>query len=223
MTGSRIDAAELDQDYWFRNLRETVQFVSAVEALAADGHRIFVEASPHPALLIGLQDTLAQSDNVTGGADGAGAAVVGSLRRDHGGWTQFACSAAEAFAAGAPVDWSACFAGQRPRWTPLPTYAFQRRHFWLPSVAAGTDATDLGLGNAAHPLLGAVVESAESGGAVLTGRLSLGTHAWLADHALSGQVVFPGAGFVELAVRAGGRRRLRRAARVDDLHAARVR
>ncbi|MFY9920653.1 MAG: type I polyketide synthase, partial [Mycobacterium sp.] len=51
-------------------------------------------------------------------------------------------------------------------------------------------------------LLGAVVEQPDSGGVVLTGRLSLQTHGWLADHAVCGVVVLPGAGFVELVLRA---------------------
>ena len=38
---------------------------------------------------------------------------------------------------------------------------------------------------------------------VLTGRLSVATQPWLADHAVAGVVLFPGAGFVELAIRAG--------------------
>ena len=55
---------------------------------------------------------------------------------------------------------------------------------------------------AGHPLLGAVVERPDSGGLVLTGRLSLAAQPWLADHSVGGVVLFPGAGFVELAIRA---------------------
>ena len=40
----------------------------------------------------------------------------------------------------------------------------------------------------------------DSGGVVLTGRLSVRSQRWLADHAVAGVVVFPGAGFVELAI-----------------------
>ena len=54
-----------------------------------------------------------------------------------------------------------------------------------------------------HALLGAVVELPASGGVLLTGRLSTSTQGWLADHAVGGVVLFPGAGFVELAIRAG--------------------
>ncbi|HEY0225519.1 MAG TPA: polyketide synthase dehydratase domain-containing protein, partial [Mycobacterium sp.] len=48
-----------------------------------------------------------------------------------------------------------------------------------------------------------VVELPASGGVLRTGRRSPRAHGWLADHAVSGVVVFPGTGFVELAIRAG--------------------
>ena len=52
-------------------------------------------------------------------------------------------------------------------------------------------------------MLGVVVERPDSGGVVLSGRLSTAAQPWLADHAVAGVVLFPGAGFVELALRAG--------------------
>ncbi len=86
----------------------------------------------------------------------------------------------------------------------LPTYAFQRRRFWLPGEAVGSgDVGGLGLVGAEHGLLGAVVGRPDSGGVVLTGRLSTAAQPWLADHAVAGSVLFPGAGFVELVLRAG--------------------
>ena len=45
--------------------------------------------------------------------------------------------------------------------------------------------------------------SPAASGAALTGRLSLQTHPWLADHAVAGTVLLPGTAFVELALRAG--------------------
>ncbi|MER6009039.1 polyketide synthase dehydratase domain-containing protein, partial [Nonomuraea angiospora] len=84
------------------------------------------------------------------------------------------------------------------------TYAFQHRRYWLePAVAGVSDAGGLGQARVDHPLLGAAVELPDHGGLVLTGRISTATHPWLADHGVGQTVVFPGTGFVELAVRAG--------------------
>ena len=38
---------------------------------------------------------------------------------------------------------------------------------------------------------------------MLTGRLSLATHPWLADHLVAGRVLLPGTAFADLVVRAG--------------------
>lgn len=61
----------------------------------------------------------------------------------------------------------------------------------------------LGLKASEHALLGGVMEFPASGGVVLTGRLSPNMQGWLADHAVSGVVMFPAAAFLELAIRAG--------------------
>ncbi|MFE2414917.1 SDR family NAD(P)-dependent oxidoreductase [Kitasatospora sp. NPDC059408] len=98
--------------------------------------------------------------------------------------------------------------------TPLPTYAFQQQSYWLPTTHDSSDADGLGLSSAGHPLLGAAVEQADGEGLLLTGRLSRGAHPWLTDHALGGNVVFPGAGIVELLLHAGDTLDV---PRIDDL------
>ena len=193
VTGGILDTAELTADYWFRNIRQTVEFASAVRTASASGYRTFIESSPHPALIAGIEDTATD-----GGAD---AVVVPTLGREDGGLTRFLSSAAQAFVSGVKVDWRAAVPGAG--FVELPTYAFERRRFWLSGDGAAIDAAGLGLGASEHALLGAVVELPDSGGVVLTGRLSPATQSWLNDHAVDGLAVFPGAGFVELAIRAG--------------------
>ncbi|GHG49689.1 type I polyketide synthase [Streptomyces griseocarneus] len=125
VTGGPVDTA-LDVAYWYRNLRRTVRFEEATRRLMADGHRVFVEMSPHPVLVYGLQDTL----DAHGDGDAPGA-VVPTLRRGDGGARRFLTSLGEAHAHGVPVGWRAVFAGWDARPVDVPTYPFQRRRYWL--------------------------------------------------------------------------------------------
>ncbi|MFJ2203098.1 SDR family NAD(P)-dependent oxidoreductase [Streptomyces violaceusniger] len=199
VTGARMDTSGLDTDYWVTNLREQVRFADAVQALLNDGHRVFIEASTHPVLTIGMQETFEEA--------GVPAAAVPTLRRDHGDHAQLMRSVAQAFTAGVAVDWTRWFpADPAPRAIDLPTYAFQRRRYWLDGRGGHSgDPGDLGLGPAGHPLLGAAVELAEGGAHVLTGRLSPRTHPWLNDHRVLDTVLLPGTAFAELALHAAAR------------------
>jgi acyl transferase domain-containing protein/acyl carrier protein len=85
---------------------------------------------------------------------------------------------------------------------PLPTYPFQRKRYWLNASSGAGDPGAMGQAAAEHPLLGATIEDPE-GGIALTGRISLRSHPWLADHAVAGTALLPGTAFVELALRAG--------------------
>ncbi|WP_432014296.1 SDR family NAD(P)-dependent oxidoreductase, partial [Streptomyces cucumeris] len=197
VTAGVLDTTALDAGYWYRNLRRTVRFADTVRALLDDGFRLFVEASAHPVLTMGVEQTAEThiSTPVT---------AVGSLRRNEGGLLRFLTSVAEAFVGGATVDWAGLFRGTGATRVDLPTYAFQHQHYWLESEhASPADVTSAGLSSADHPLLGAAVTLPASDGALLTGRLSLRTHPWLAEHAVAGVTLLPGTAFVELALRAG--------------------
>ncbi|WNE94539.1 SDR family NAD(P)-dependent oxidoreductase [Streptomyces luomodiensis] len=197
VTGGRADASVLDTGYWVRNLRERVRFAETIEALLADGHRVFIEASTHPVLTMGMQETFERA--------GVTAVTVPTLRRDHGDLAQLTRSLAQAFTAGTDVDWTTLFhTDPAPRTVPLPTYAFQRERYWLEgSAGRGGDPTDLGLVGSDHPLLGAAVELADGSTHLLTGRLTAGGGAgWLGDHVVAGTRLVPGAAQVEWALRA---------------------
>ncbi|MEU4645199.1 SDR family NAD(P)-dependent oxidoreductase, partial [Micromonospora sp. NPDC023814] len=208
VTGELIDTTELDAEYWYRNLREPVRLGPVVDRLVDEGFRVFVEVSPHPVLKVAVQDAL---DRATGAGDAG--VVAGSLRRDENGPRQLLANLGDLHVAGVPVDWTRVFAGCGATPVDLPTYAFQRDRFW-PAVdrSAAGDVSGAGLGAAGHGLLGAAVRLAGDDEVVLTGRLSVSTHPWLADHVVGGAVVLPGTALVELAVRAG-----------DEVDASRVR
>jgi acyl transferase domain-containing protein/NADP-dependent 3-hydroxy acid dehydrogenase YdfG len=192
--GGPVDGGELGAAYWWRNVREPVLFEPAIRSALGDGVRTFLEMSPHPVLLASVQETVDDA--------GAEASVVGSLRRQEGGWDRLAASFGEAWVAGAPIGWRTLLG---PPSTPvdLPTYPFQRRRYWLQPQQGGGNVAAAGLDAVDHPFAGAVVAAAEGDGCVLTGRLSLAAQPWLADHRVLGTCPLPGTAFVELAVLAG--------------------
>ncbi len=223
VTGGLLDTAELDAGYWYRNLRETVEFERVTRALLGEGYRTFIEVSPHPVLSVGIQETAEEALAERVPAEGAppegaqgrddspsarafaapSVAAIGSLRRGEGGPRRFFASLAEAWVRGVAVDFRPLFAGGPTRRVGLPKYAFQRERYWLAAQAGAGDLAAAGQASAEHPLLGARVALAERDGWLFTGRLSLQSHAWLADHAARGVVLLPGTAFVELALHAG--------------------
>ncbi len=198
VTAEPFDTARLDGEYWYRNLRESVRFEGAIRALLEEGRRAFIEVSPHPVLTMAVQETI---DVELDGPDDA--VVVGSLRREEGGPGRFLVSLSEAWVRGVEVDWPALFDGSGAQRVNLPTYAFQRERFWLEAGAGGGDVVSVGQLPVDHPMLGAAVALVDDRGCLFTGRLSRELHRWLADHAVMGVVLLPGAALLELALHAG--------------------
>ncbi|NUH42776.1 SDR family NAD(P)-dependent oxidoreductase [Streptomyces samsunensis] len=197
VTGQRVAGSELGPGHWFANLRRTVVFHQAVQTMVEDGFQTFLEVSPHPVLTAGVQEALDE------GPAGGGAALA-TLRRGQGDVHDFRRALAEAHVHGVPVDWRAVHTEGDARPVALPTYPFQRERYWLDAVPAVADAAGAGLETCPHALLKAVVDLGEDG-LVLTGRLSLATHGWLADHRVLGNILVPGTLLVELALAAGDR------------------
>ncbi len=198
VTGGPLDTAALDREYWYRNLREPVQFAAVVRALLDEGQRAFVEVSPHPVLTMGAQETVEEALEEPGDA-----VVVGSLRREQGGPQRFLVSLAEVWARGVEVDWEALFEGAGGQRVKLPTYAFQRERYWLQGAPGAGDVSSAGLRSPGHPLLGAMVDLAAGEQWLFTGRLSVQQPAWLADHVVFGMPLVPGTAFLELALHVG--------------------
>ncbi len=202
VTGEALDTAALDGEYWYRNMREPVQFEPVVRSLLEQGHRAFVEISPHPVLSMGMWDTADEVLREDASGD-LGVLIGGSLRREEGGLARFMESLAEAWVHGVEVAWERLHEGAGAQRVRLPTYAFQRERYWLDGAAGIADLAGAGQAGANHPLLSAVVGLAGEDGWLFTGHISLDSHPWLADHMAMGVVLLPGTAFVELALRAG--------------------
>nr|WP_079406386.1 type I polyketide synthase [Streptomyces sp. 3211] len=200
LTGRPAGAEELaDPEYWVRHARSAVRFQDGVGALAELGCGHYLEVGPGTDLTSMAADCLEAAE----GGRPAGHTLIPSLRRRLPEVTALLTAVSRVHAVGGGVDWAAVFGGRGARRVELPTYAFQHRPYWidLPAAAAG-DVRSAGLTAVDHPLLSAVTELPDSDGLLLTGRLSLARHPWLADHRVGGRVLLPGTGLLDLVTRA---------------------
>jgi hybrid polyketide synthase/nonribosomal peptide synthetase FtdB len=187
------DSAIGDADYWWRNVRQTVLFAAAMDKAIDDGHVCFLEVSPHPVLRTSIQECLSKR--------GVQGTVVSSLRRGQSDFDMMAASLGELHVAGATIAWDRIIGPGRV--VQLPTYPWQRSRHWAESNHAeqyrkGSSVVS-GLRATAHRH------------ALLGGRLDLPTPTWLhtirlaesaylSDHRSQGAVVFPGTGYLEMAM-----------------------
>ncbi|AXK33718.1 SDR family NAD(P)-dependent oxidoreductase [Streptomyces armeniacus] len=194
VTGAPATAAELcSPEYWVRHVREPVRFADGVGWLAAHGITRFLEIGPDGTLTALAGESTGEHDPY----------LTPALRKDRHEVRTVLTAAAELYVRGAPVAWDALLPGAQR--VELPTYAFQRRRYWLETARWTGDLGAAGLEQPAHPFLGAAVAPVGSDSVVFTGSLSTQTHPWLADHVILGQAILPGTGYLDLAVHAGDR------------------
>nr|AYM54557.1 hypothetical protein [Racemicystis crocea] len=191
VTGELLCGEELSAGYWADNLRQPVLFSQATQKLIDEGHTLFLEMSPHPILLPSIEENLHAGNH-------AGAAIA-SLRRQSEERRCLLSALGALYVHGYAVSWERLYP-EGGRIVSLPTYPWQRERYWI-ERGAPASATERASG---HPLLGASMASS----------LRPEEHLWeqplcvdsiplLADHRVQGEVVFPAAGYVEMALAAG--------------------
>ncbi|WP_418957515.1 amino acid adenylation domain-containing protein [Streptomyces tritici] len=182
----RGEGPELDAGYWWRNVRDTVRFRAAVDAMAADGHRLFLELGPHPVLGHSVRECVEA-------AGGGPVVTLPSIRRGEDESLRYTTSLAALHTLGVPVDWGVL--QPRGRIVPLPRHPWKRDRYWTePEPVARVR-----LGRVDHPLLGRRLETAEP---VWEAALDAESAPYLADHRIQGRTLFPAAGYVEMATQA---------------------
>ncbi|MFC4907585.1 SDR family NAD(P)-dependent oxidoreductase [Actinomadura gamaensis] len=173
--------------YWTDHIRGTVRFHEGIGALAAEGVTTFIEIGPDAILTSLTQSALPE------------AAVIPTQRRDRPERLTLIRSVAQAETHGATATWTPLLGDAQT--IDLPTYAFQRRRYWLDAPDASGSPSGLGLEPAAHPMLSTATELPD-GTHLFTGRLTQTAHPWLNDHVVMGTVILPATALVELALHA---------------------
>jgi acyl transferase domain-containing protein/aryl carrier-like protein len=188
VTGRVAGADVCEPGYWRRHVRQAVRFGESIDTLRHQGYRLFVEMGPH-ATLLGMAQR--------GRADAGDCAWVASLRKGRDDTTALRESLGQLHVRGLRVDWRAVLGpdAQRRR-AVLPCFPFQRERYWQ-DLGGGKARAALEPLRQAHPLLQGALPSALP---IFAGELALARQPWLRDHAIFGFVLFPGTGFLELAL-----------------------
>ena len=176
--------------YWIDNLRHTVRFGPAVQAALEDGHRVFVELSPHPIVTRAVLQNASAMDLI--------ARTLPSVTRGEPMPHGLLDLVGAVHASGAAVEFSSLYPDGILLDLPLPTWT----HYPLFLAATG-NAVSAHHVAATHPLLNvhrALKEEPERH--VWASELGLSAHPWLSGHVVNGVPLFPGAGFCEMALAA---------------------
>jgi acyl transferase domain-containing protein/NAD(P)-dependent dehydrogenase (short-subunit alcohol dehydrogenase family)/NADPH:quinone reductase-like Zn-dependent oxidoreductase/acyl carrier protein len=121
VTGAAITERAFDGPYWARNIRQSVQFLRALEAAIGDGHRLFLEIGAHPVLSGSIRECVARNN--------ADVDVVPTLARETDECLTLYKSLAALYAAGCNLDWTA-INGAPASLPSLPSYPWQRETYW---------------------------------------------------------------------------------------------
>lgn len=187
VNGEAVDGAELDAEYWWRNVRKPVRFDAVVKTLAERGCGVFVEIGPNAILQHYMRECL--------GAAKVKGRVLSTLRKGGDGIDRLTETALRLHMLADSPDLKAFFPNPARR-VRLPNYPWRREPHSPPRTVEGLKGTGR---RRRHPLLGWALPEAES---CWENVLDPVMQPWLADHAVGGAMVFPGAAYAEMALAA---------------------
>jgi acyl transferase domain-containing protein/ubiquinone/menaquinone biosynthesis C-methylase UbiE/acyl carrier protein len=186
VTGTMLRGSELDAKYWYANMREPVLFSDTMAALIKSGHRVFLELGAHPILRYDIRECFKEH--------AAQGTTLCSLRRQDRERAALLGSFGRMYTLGASIDWGKLFPADAAD-VKLPSYPFQRETYWREADWSRRKR----LGEIVHPLLGERSDTPEPCWNVQIDTADLG---YLVDHRRGKAIIFPGAGYVEMALAA---------------------
>ncbi len=194
LTGEKADASIADPRYWRCHALSPVRFFQSIKTLYNTGVRIFLECGPDPVLSGMGKRCIPDNETIW----------LPSLRRGKPDWLQMLMSLTELYVRGAPVLWDQVdfpYAARRVR---LPNYPFQRKRYWIQPHQTLTSAPLTGAASSriGHPLIGTSIYPAvlKKGEKLFESVVRTGFPEFLNDHQIFNHVIFPAAGYVEMAI-----------------------
>ena len=196
-----------DWHYWVQHVSQPVRFADSIATLQQMGINTLLELGPKPILLGLAQQCL---DKVTDG-EGMGNAgnanhpvtlspclFLPSLRSNQSDRQTLLTSLSELYVRGVEIDWRGFHDGETHKRIALPTYPFQRQHYWLPSVQSTQLHT---ISKPLHPLIHKLFQIPSLEQTVCETLFHTQTLPLLAEYRVFDKIVIPAATMLSLIVR----------------------
>jgi acyl transferase domain-containing protein len=191
-TGRFAKTEEITQPgYWRDHLREPVLFAAGMQTLVESDCDIFLELGPSPVLLAMGRQCTTRSNTLW----------LPTLRPGRDDWSESLTSLQALHHAGVSVNWKDFDQDYQRHRVQLPTYPFQREHFWFepkPEPAEDLRTDRLPESPGAHPLLGVPFRSPALKDVVFRSQLSAQQPAFMTDHRICGGTILPATAYVEM-------------------------
>ena len=189
VTGDYINGSDLDAEYWWKNVRQSVRFADAMTVAADAEIGIALEIGSHPVLTYAITECFQNKKQTV--------RVLPSLHRERDDNLCMADSLCSLYAVGMDIDWSRIYQppSNQSKRIELPVYPFKKQRCWGQSF----ESTQSRLAQDYHPLLG---ESQYTATPTWQNRIDLNIQTYLADHCVRQACMLPAAAMIEMAAAA---------------------
>lgn len=182
VTGHLIAGDQIDNKYWYDNIREPVFFSKAVDSIIQDDYTVFIEIGPHPVLKNSILECVKNKKECH---------LLQTLNKREDEQINFYENVSKLFTLGYPIKWN--------RWIdklplmPLPAYPWQKEYLWV-EPEKNPEYQSNGMNGLSFK------EKVNGPSDAYIYELNEFFFPFMKDHIVHGKVVFPGAGYIGIAI-----------------------
>jgi acyl transferase domain-containing protein len=184
VTGRAMSADQIDAEFFGSNVRQSVRFADAIDAMLDDGFSAFLEIGAHPVLSTAIAECGDQRHETP--------LLFASLRRGRPERESLLLACAGLYSSGRMPDWERLHGGPAEA-IDLPSYPWQHERHWLRERPARSEWAR------SEPVLSEALgrRLPTAGSAVFETVWPAAAPAWVADHRVGGRLILPAMAMLE--------------------------
>ena len=185
VTGDIADESICTPEYWTQHIRKPVSFCQGMKKLGEQNISCYIEIGPEPILIALAKYFIEQPDSLW----------LPSIRKKRDDWQQLDRAVSKMFTEGVSFDFSKYYERRDCRRVSIPTYPFDHKTYWISKSRAVPQES-------LHGFSGRRIKLATRDESLFECEISINNPSYIKNHKVFGEVIFPGAGYVELALTA---------------------